>query len=429
MPSLSSLTTQSDQTDTRGFAVQMRRVRWPSQATDSREPREANLAREPAGGRTRSILIAHPSADVYGSDLQLLETVTGLVERGWRVVVVVPAAGPLVSRMRDRGADVRLHPFPVLRRAHASARGVAALAWAGGRFAVSGRRLIKAVSADTVLVNTVTIPWWIVAGRLAGVPTTCHVHEAATEDHAIIRSTMATPLLAASRVVVLSRAVLEATCRSVPGLRRRSRLVYNGVPGPSVEPAPPREHAGPYRLLVISRLSPGKSPDTAIRALALLRDRGTEATLDIAGTSFAGYEWYEQELHCLAAELGVSSAISWHGYVSPVWELLSSSDVVIAPSLREGFGNVVVEAQLAARPVIAAAVDGHLETVTHGQTGLLFPARDAEALASGIQRICQDQALAVRLAQCGRKVALRRFSPERYRAEVARVVAESCGLP
>jgi hypothetical protein len=54
-----------------------------------------------------TVLIANPSADVYGSDLQMLESVAGLRESGWRVVVVLPDRGPLVSRLLELGADVR----------------------------------------------------------------------------------------------------------------------------------------------------------------------------------------------------------------------------------------------------------------------------------------------------------------------------------
>ena len=95
-------------------------------------------------------------------------------------------------------------------------------------------------------------------------------------------------------------------------------------------------------------------------------------TLDVGGTAFTGYEWFAQELQSLAHRLGVASSVTWHGYVSPVWDLLRTADAVIAPSLREGFGNFVVEAQLAARPVVATAMEGHLETVADEETGLLF---------------------------------------------------------
>src|SRR4051812_15798214 len=84
--------------------------------------------------RRPTIMVAHPAADVYGSDLQLLETVTGLIELGWRVIVVIPELGPLISLLQQRGAEVLLAPFPVLRRASASLLGVLRLAGSAAVF-------------------------------------------------------------------------------------------------------------------------------------------------------------------------------------------------------------------------------------------------------------------------------------------------------
>jgi glycosyltransferase involved in cell wall biosynthesis len=369
--------------------------------------------------------VAHPAADVYGSDLQLLETVSGLVERRWRVLVAVPQPGPLVGLLQARGAEVIERPFPVLRRASASLKGLLQLSWQGGGFVAAARRLARQSGADAVLVNTVTIPWWVAGGRLAGLPTLCHVHEAETQYSKLVSFGLAAPLYAASRVLVNSKVAMDATSGSAPGLRNRIRLVYNGVPGPPDVPHGPRRQAGPFRLVVVTRLSPRKAPDTAIRAVSLLRRLGVEVTLDIAGTAFTGYEWYADELRSLATELGVAPCVTWHGYVSPVWELLHSADAVIAPSLGESFGNTVVEAQLAARPVIATAVGGHLETVAHGQTGLHVPPHDAEALAAAVRRLIDEPGLADQLATTGRREALRRFTTARYRQEVADLVEQA----
>lgn len=57
-------------------------------------------------------LIAHPSADVYGSDRQLLESIDGLRDAGWDVTLCLPASGSLVELVR--GSDVRRVPFAVL---------------------------------------------------------------------------------------------------------------------------------------------------------------------------------------------------------------------------------------------------------------------------------------------------------------------------
>lgn len=61
------------------------------------------------------LMIAHPSADQYGSDLQLLETVVAARAAGWSVLVVVPEDGPLVPMLAKAGAHVVVQRFPVLR--------------------------------------------------------------------------------------------------------------------------------------------------------------------------------------------------------------------------------------------------------------------------------------------------------------------------
>src|SRR4051812_3593494 len=63
-----------------------------------------------------TVLVAHPSADVYGSDLQLLESLAGLLEAGNDVRVVLPSKGPLAERL-PAGVTLQLRDVPVLRKA------------------------------------------------------------------------------------------------------------------------------------------------------------------------------------------------------------------------------------------------------------------------------------------------------------------------
>ena len=106
-----------------------------------------------------------------------------MIERGWRVVVAVPADGPLVARLQERGAEVRFVSFPVLRRANTSVAGFARMAAEAALGLPRLLRVIKRVSPAVVYVNTVTLPWWLLAARLAGRPAICHLHEAETGDN------------------------------------------------------------------------------------------------------------------------------------------------------------------------------------------------------------------------------------------------------
>ncbi|WP_375426349.1 glycosyltransferase family 4 protein [uncultured Friedmanniella sp.] len=367
------------------------------------------------------VLVVHPSPDLYGADLQMLQTVVALVEQGRRVVVALPADGPLVARIRAVGAEVRFVAFPVLSKGQANAKGLPLLAVRAVATLARGTQLLRELQPEVLLVNTVTLPWWLLVGRLGRVPTVGYLHEAETDSRRIVRRALVLPLRLTHAVLVISRAALAAMTDVEPALAERARLVYNGVPGPPTEPGPP-PRGTPYRFVVVGRLSPRKAPDVALEAVALVRAHGHEVELEVAGTTFEGYEWYEDQLRARAAEPDLAGAVTFSGYCSPIWPALERNHHVLAPSLREPFGNAVVEAQLAGRPVVAAASLGHLESVTDGETGLLVPAGDAAAMAAAMERLVADPELARRLADRARREAERRFSVARYRREIVEVV-------
>lgn len=373
-----------------------------------------------AGGRP-TVLAVHPSPDGYGADLQLVQAVSALVEEGWRVVVVLPRPGPLVERLAAVGAARAIIPYPVLRKASARPVELARLLLAALASLPRAVRLLRRVRPAALLVNTVTLPWWLLAGRLTRTPSIGYVHEAETSAGRLVRRLLLAPLLLADSVIVISEAVRTATLAAQPRLAGRMRLIYNGVPDAPTPPPPPRR-ARPVRLAVVGRLSPRKAPHVLLAAMSRILAEH-DVTVELAGTAFSGYEWYEGELRGTASNPPLAGRVQFSGYCSPVWPVLERADIVVAPSLQEPFGNVVVEAQLAGRPVVAAAAYGHLESVTDGETGLLVPPGDAAALAEAVSRLITDPALAARLAGQGRAEALRRFSVSRYRREIVALVS------
>lgn len=369
----------------------------------------------------RTVLFAHAGAELYGSDLQMLETVTAFVQDGRRVVVALPCDGPLVAEIAARGADVRIGPFPVIRRAFLSARGLADLSRAALRAHFAIRRLIRSERPQLVYVNTTVIPWWISAAKTAGVPVLCHLHEAENSDNRALLVALSSPLLLADGLIAISETAKQAAIDAIPLLASRVHLVHNGVPDRGTPPvAPPG--GSTYRLCVLGRLSPRKGVHLAVQAARLLAEQGRDIHLEVAGTPFAGYEWYEQELRASAAVAALQGRVEFTGYVSPSSIVWDRSDAVIAPSLREPFGNAVVEAQLARRPVVAVAAAGHLETVKDQVTGLHVQP-DAEDIAAKLAWLMDHPSEATRIATSAREQARTDFSLERYRAHILRVAA------
>ncbi|MBD9698238.1 glycosyltransferase [Flavimobilis sp. GY10621] len=371
------------------------------------------------------LLVAHPSADVYGSDLQLLETVEAVREVGWAVTVTLPGPGPLVSRLEDVGAAVVVDPgTPVLRKSALTPHGLVRLGAIALRAAVTGRATLRRMRPEVVLVNTVTIPTWLVAARLARVPAVCHVHEAEDGVPWLLQRALVAPLRLASTLLVNSRASADVLTAVDTRLGDRITVVHNGVPdaGP---PAPLRaRRAGdPARLALVARISPRKGVDVALEAVALLRAEGRDVTLDVCGTPFRGYEPFEAELRARAAQPDLAGAVRLLGYKSPTRPTLDDADIVLVPSRQEPFGNTAVEALLAGRPLVASATQGLTEIVTPGRTGLLVPPGEARALAQAVATLLDDPEHAARIATAGRAEAVRRFGVERYRTTVRESLA------
>ncbi|WP_165774347.1 glycosyltransferase family 4 protein [Mycolicibacterium sphagni] len=367
------------------------------------------------------VLIANPGFDRYGSDLMMVRSARALRAAGWNVLVTSPKAGPLAESLAELGVETRLASYPIVRRADTTPAGAVRLAGAGIAAVPRLLRIIREVAPDVVYVNTVTLPWWLLAARLARVPAACHVREAEPNVRMVVRKIMASQLWLAAVSLMNSNVTRESLCEVYPALGPRLRLVYNGIEQPDEPVSPPQLHPGVVRAVVIGRLSPRKAPHIALEAVALLRASGLDARLEVCGTPVPGQEFYEEDLRRRAAQPDLNGAVTFSGYAAPVWPALSRADVFLATSTAEPFGNAVVEAQLACRPVVATAVEGHLETVLPERTGLLVSVGDAAGMAAAVRRLVDEPGLAERLAVAAQERAQKEFSPERYRREIVEV--------
>jgi glycosyltransferase involved in cell wall biosynthesis len=104
-----------------------------------------------------------------------------------------------------------------------------------------------------------------------------------------------------------------------------------------------------------------------------------------------------------AAEMGLADSLRFVGLRTDIPDLLALMDVVVHPSLEEGFSNAVLEAMAAGRALVVTAVGGNPEAVTDEVTGVLVPPRDPAALAGAVLRLLADPAARVRLGDAARR--------------------------
>jgi glycosyltransferase involved in cell wall biosynthesis len=369
----------------------------------------------------RTVLLAHASSELYGSDRVFLESVIAAGQAGCRVVVTLPQRGPLVGAVERVGAKVTYCPTPVLRKAALRPAGLVRLIGKTFRSLLPMAQLLRATRPDVVYVNTVTVPLWLPLARLFNCRVLAHVHEAENTVPKPIRWALAVPLLAAHTVVVNSDATGAVLGGSLARLTGRTKLVYNGVRGPGF-PLPAREPAEVLRILLVRRVSPRKGTDVAVEALAALRRDGTKAVLEIVGSVFPGYEWFEERLRTTIRTEGLGHAVRLNGFRPDVWDAYREADIAVVPSRVEPFGNASVEAQFAGVPVIVTDAQGLPETVDGGRRGTVVPAGDPGALACAIRRLSENWPAARERAELARREASEKFAVDRYRSEIAELL-------
>ena len=167
--------------------------------------------------------------------------------------------------------------------------------------------------------------------------------------------------------------------------------------------------ADQHLIVYMGRLRTVKGVEFGIRAFATALEQLPNIRMVLAGEGDQ-----RNFLGSLVSELGISEQVEFLGVRNDVPELLGAADSVLMPSLTEGFPRTAIEAMAAGKPVIATNVGGTPEAVIDGETGILVPARDSDALSAAIVRLVGDTDLQARLAQAGRKRAEKNYSVDRY---------------
>jgi len=218
----------------------------------------------------------------------------------------------------------------------------------------------------------------------------------------------------------------------------RIRMVPCGYDPREMSPMPDGEaramlgwdpHA--FYLLQLGRMVPRKGVDNVIRALARLRNvHGVDARLCVVGGNSA--QPCEEEtpelgrLRQVARQEGVLDFVQFTGRRgrNQLRRYYCAADVFVTTPWYEPFGITPVEAMACARPVVGSDTGGIRYSVSDGETGLLVPPRDPDALAARLAVLARDPELARRMGSAGERRARRLFTWQRVADELAQVFQE-----
>jgi glycosyltransferase involved in cell wall biosynthesis len=150
------------------------------------------------------------------------------------------------------------------------------------------------------------------------------------------------------------------------------------------------------QILIVGRLIPVKGHIYAFRAVQQLQLKYPDLSLVIIGSGP-----YEEELKKQVRDLGISEKVYFEGYQSNVHNYIRNSDLILIPSLAEGFCAVVLEAYHNLAPVMAFDVPALNEIIFHGETGVIVKKFDEQDLVEKVEGIFRDPAYGEQLTKNG----------------------------
>ncbi len=284
--------------------------------------------------------------------------------------------------------------------------------------------------AEADLVHTNSLKCHLLGGlaaRLAGRPLVWHVRDILTAQEGLNLLKRAA-MSFKPRIIAISSAVAQ----QFADLPVTVTLIANGVPLDKFSPGPPNPQLQAELglapedevLCVVGRLTPWKGHTTLLEALSLAAPRHPHLKLMIVGEVAFWENSYERELKDKIDDLGIAGRVIWTGFREDVPELLRLCDIFVLPSVDEPFGRVLVEAMGVGKPVIGTNSGGVPEIIVDGETGLLVPPKDAEALAEAIEQMLSDPLQAQQMGEAGLNRARDLFDADRVADQVQDVYRE-----
>ncbi len=388
------------------------------------------------GRRPFKILYLQSTSEVGGTDISLLRILQSLDKTKFEPHVILPKEGPFAESYRRAGA--RLHILPGMLKMTRRKGVFHFLKFAVGYLptVLAIRKLIQKERIDLVHTNTMHNLYGFLAAKLGGVPHVWHIREIVVQSRffALLEKFLVKKF--SDRFIAMDLPIAETFLTRRFGFPPNLVKLYEGIDLEKFHP-----HISGSRIRgelkiaegiplvgMVCRLDPWKGVELFLEAVRKIHAERPEVRFLVCGGEIEGHEGYELFLKKKAAELGLSEAVYFTGWrylpedIPEVYRALNLS--VQCSTNPEPYGLVCLEAMASAVPMVAPKEGGPSELCVDGQTALLVPPRNAEAVAQAVLTLLSNPTQAVAMGQAGRLRAERLFELGHCTREMEKIYEE-----
>jgi glycosyltransferase involved in cell wall biosynthesis len=382
-----------------------------------------------------NILSVNNTVDLYGAS-RCMERVFGrFAEDGHEVHAVLPGNGPLVDLLEAKGVHVHIHHcLSIIERSKVSSfKGCLRLLIVLPVSVIQLAILTLRLDIDVIHANTGVLPSCALAALITGRPHIWHIRELFGEFGRLWKPYQRYIWLLSTAIVAISRCTRD---QFDPVLRSKVQVIYDGLDETETRVNWARRDAfrssfpaDKFLVGVVGRIKwHRKGQEVLVRAASLLKKRHPQIHYILVGSTAPGNEEHETKLRELIAASGLLNDFTLVGDTKDPISVFAALDVAVVPSVQpEPFGCVVIEAMAAGTPVVGSHCGGIAEQIVDGESGLLFPPGDAEALGNALSRLITDLPLGKRMVEEGLRRVHTMFPLESTYRHMATLFAQVTG--
>ncbi|MCJ7509040.1 MAG: glycosyltransferase [candidate division Zixibacteria bacterium] len=370
------------------------------------------------------ILYITPSADLYGSDVCLLEMVKRLDKERFLPFVVLPYKGDLFTELSKlRGIKIEILDLAVMRRKYMHPLRFFIFVWKFFLSSLKLYQLVKKNKIDIIHSNSSMSQVGGVAAFFAGKPHIWHVREITSRPKILNLFLSITLPKLSTKILCITKAVKDSFI-SLDGFKKKAGVLYDCVditscPGIRNSDALKKELGieDNFRVVgTVGRINFTKGHKVLLKAAEKVIQSFPRTVFLVVGGADErfGHHPVLEELKNLVERLKIKKKVIFTGFRKDVYDIISLMDIFVLPSVKpEGLGLSLIQAMALGKPVIATAQGGPLEIIDNHKTGILIPPNNPVILADSLVNLLKDPQKRERIGKAGQKVASQRFDFEK----------------
>lgn len=367
------------------------------------------------------IVVFTRNIDKWGAERSTVSLCKGLKEKGYNVLVIIPAEGPIIDLLNEANIEFLIQNYSgwIYQGKHSPRkRHLFKTCLFEIIRMISLRRKFRKYGMNPILIydNTLTFGFGAILARSMNVIFVQHIREnlAAFDYHLVFGYKRSMTFIDQVSSAIICTCNTVRKCYEDVLSQYKTFTVYNGVPSLGI--IPDKDYKGILRIIQVARFMDDKRIIDTLHAFDILKREGyDDIVLDIYGK---GEE--EQMYRDYIKEHNLQSMVHIKGFVQKID--FSPYLVGLMTSTFEAFARSVLDYMNNGLAVIASNAGGNTEQIVNGETGILYNVKNSRSLADSIIKVYKDRELLERLAKKSRERFLSNFTQDKYVSRATQII-------